>query len=381
VQDAKKSGENNISALSEESALIDMVILLFLPVITFWLLWKLRPGRIWLSIIPLILAIFLAIVSPAVTRLIPIPVLTWVGGLFIFGGIAMAVLVPYPFLMDSFATRRREPVIFAGTILTYLVIVIPGFGCALGVCSPTILASFVDTLHLTGDAVKTSQFLIQFLTALVTATGVFGLLLLGETLWNDIKKRQILSILLVPILVILFFFDGASLLIGLFVVSLFALFNTIGRGTVKTAVILLLILPLVIGDAYSSSLLSPGSSIDGSLNSVLFFGFAILLSLVIRTPEMKAKKSEEAVMIVSVFTATASSVIINLVYSPGISLSRAFGAAFDLGYPSPGMPFPDGVCYLTVCMVITFITGVLVVLGYNTVNRSIPGAPDEGPLA
>ncbi len=351
--------------------MIDILVLFFLPVLTFYLLRKRLENRFYLSLVPLGIAILFSIISPVATRLIPIQALAFTGGIFLFGNIAMAVVVPFSFLADTFQARHKELVIFAGTILTYLAIVVPGFGCALGHCDPAVLSSFVDTLHLAGDAEKTGQFFVQLVTALVMATGAYGLLLLCETLLSDIRKRKLPSILFAAVIVVLFLIVGASILIGFFVIALFSIIRTIPTKIVRILAILMFLIPLVLVNAYIFSLLPAKILVDGSLFSVLVLGFTIVLPVFICSLGKEERRPEKAVLIVSVLTASVDSALVSWWYTPGISLQQAIGAAFGIGYPAPGSPFPEGLGYLAVVLVVTFIIGNIAVLGYQKIIREM----------
>jgi hypothetical protein len=347
--------------------MLEILILVFLLVATFYLLWKHLKKRIYLSLIPLVLAIVFSFISPVATRLIPIPFLIIIGPVFLFAGIAMAVIIPFPFLMDNFRVTPKEILIIICAILTYAAVFIPGFGCITGQCNPTILALFVDGFHLTGDAAKTSQFLIQVCVTLVIATGVYGLLLLCETLWDGIKKREIKAIVLFAGLVGLFFLVGASILIGFLVISLFYIFREIPIRIVRIMTVILFLVVLCVLDAYVLSLLVQNTKIDGTLFSALLVGLAIVLTLFLGSLEKGSGRLEKEIMIISILTSVAASVFVSWIYSPNLPLIKTIGVAFDIGHPAPGLPFWEGIVYLGSLLGSSIIFGYIIVLGYKRV--------------
>ncbi len=349
--------------------MIGFLIPLLLPAGTFYLMQKWVNNRYLLCLIPIVIAIVLAIISPTVTRLIPIPALEIVGGIFLFGSMAMAVIVPFPFMMDRFRLKQKEAIILLCTIPTILVLSIPGIICMSGHCDPTILGSFVDSFSLAGDMAKTGQMLLMVVNALVVSTGVYGILLLADSFFEDGK---ITSVLVIAVLCVLAFVALPSVLIAFFPVGLYVIFQAISKKTERILIAVLFLVPVVLIDAYTMSLLLPGSVVDGIMFSTLLFGFAMIPAFIICPVKKIAGRTEKVVMIASVLSSAVVSAFISVSSNPHASLQSALGTAFEAGRAPPGIPFPDGIIYLAVLILASFILGCLILLIYRNIIRIVP---------
>lgn len=349
--------------------MISFLIPILLPVGTFYLLQKRVKSRFLLSIIPLIIAIVLAMISPTATRLLPLPALEIFGGIFLFGSMAMAVIVPFPFLMDRFRLKQKESIILLCTIPTVLVLAIPGIICVSGHCNPTILGSLVESFSLAGDMVKTGQMFLMVVNALVVSTGVYGVLLLVDSFFEEGKLT---AILVIGVLCVLAFFALPSVLIAFFPVGLFMIFLAIPKKTERILIVILFLVPAVLIDAYVMSLQLPGSIIDGVIFSTLLFGFAMVPAFTICSVEGITGRIEKIIMITSVLTSAAVTAFISVSSKPGASLQSALGTAFEAGRAPPGIPFPDGIIYLAVLILASFIIGCLILLIYRNIIRIVP---------
>jgi hypothetical protein len=216
---------------------------------------------------------------------------------------------------------------------------------------------------------KTGQMFLMVVNALVVSTGVYGVLLLADSFFEDGKLT---SILVIAVLCVLAFFALPSVLIAFFPIGLFVIFLAIPKKTERILIAVLFLLPVVLIDAYTMSLQLPGSIIDGIMFSTLLFGFAMIPAFTVCPVENISGRAEKVVMITSVFCSAAISAFISVSSKPGVSLQSALGTAFEAGRAPPGIPFPDGIIYLAVLILASFILGCLILLIYRNIIPIVP---------